>query len=650
MKTSIVFILAFAILGGVLATISYTSLKQTDNLTSKIIDESSFANIDEVRTEHFDLELNISFDKKTFHGVQTLHMKSHTFNLQHVYLDIENLKIENVTNDKFEPLNFTIDSPNPILGQRLIINNPKKWYKVGQFIIIITYETSTDASAITWLNAEQTTGKRLPYMYTQCESIHARSIAPFQDSPSVKATYNLKTLTRTDIVTRASGNLTHEYTDENYRYTTFEMKIPVQSYLLAIASGNLADKQVGARSWVISEPEDLEKAATELDSLEHFLTVAENITIPYEWGDYKILILPPSFPYGGMENPLLTFASPAIIVGDKSSVDVAIHEIAHSWFGNLVTNINWSNFWLNEGFTVYLERKVSAKIDGVINTKVAAKLENQTMYYQMLDFGMDSNYTSLHPIMNGSHPDDSMSTIPYEKGFQFLTYLESLIGEDHMLALLREYIKENQYTSVDEQKFIKKFNNYVYWNFKRSEKKEILAQVDFETWIHGPGLPPITVDLETDEYNMAIALAQGFLDGKVDPAAKDMYQNFTVNLKGLFISHLIDNIALVDSAMAKTVDGALAVGKEINGELIFRWQQVAIRSGYQAAPFATADTFVGSIGRMKFVVPVYVALNAMDPKSAKSIFAKHEDFYHPIAKDAIRNALALNISPTLVSA
>lgn len=640
MKSVSTAVVSFVLLAAVFGIAYLTLNGGSGSLYSSVIDESSFANIDEVRTEHFDLVLNIQFDKKTFHGVQTLQMKSQKLYLDHVYLDIENLTILNVTNEEFEPLNFEVDSPNPILGQRLIIHNPKSWYNFGSFKIVITYETATDASAITWLNAEQTTGKRLPYMYTQCESIHARSIAPFQDSPSVKATYTLETITRPDIVTRATGNRTHEFSDATYRYTTFEMNIPVQSYLLAIASGNLAEKQVGPRTWVISEPEDLNKAANELESLEHFLTVAEKITIPYEWGEYKILILPPSFPYGGMENPLLTFASPAIIVGDKSSVDVAIHEIAHSWFGNLVTNVNWSNFWLNEGFTVFLERKIVTAINGINAAKVSAKLENQTAYFQMLGFGMDSNYSSLTPIMNGNHPDDSLSTIPYEKGFQFLTYLESLIGEDHILAFLREYIRAYQYTSVNADQFVAKFTAYVKAHFSSADAKQTLDQIDFVTWIHGPGLPPVTVDLETEEYNLAIALAQGFLDNKPDSNARDIYQNFTVDLKGLFISHFIQNIELVDASKAQSIDQAVGVGQEINGELVFRWEQVAIRSGFHAAPFNSADAFVGSIGRMKFVVPVYAAMNALSPATAQSIFAKHVNFYHPIAREAIRDVLA----------
>jgi len=570
-------------------------------------------------------------------------MRTHAFDVSTVALDIRNLTIFNVTNGADKVLDFEIDSPNPMIGERLVIHIPTEWIEWETFTLTINYETSTTASAVTWLTKEQTSGKKLPYMYTQCESIHARSIAPLQDTPSVKSTYTLSFTTPENIITRASGNRTHEFVDETSRHTQFEMKIPVQSYLIAIASGNLAEKQVGAKTWVITEPEDLEKAANEFEHLEDFVTQAETYLTPYEWGDYKLLILPPSFPFGGMENPLLTFASPAIVVGDKSSVDVAIHEICHSWFGNLVTNVNWSNFWLNEGFTVFFERKMVSYFSGEEEAKISAKLENQTMYFQMLDFGMDNNYTSLHPKPDGNHPDDSLSTIPYEKGFQFLTYLESLIGAENMQTFLRGYVTKFQKTSVSSDDFTAHFESFVKSKFKSSESKEILGKIDWQTWIRGPGLPPVTVDLETDAYNQAIQLSEGFITGDINPNATALYEDFSVNLKGLFISHLIQNLDRLDADKTAKVDEITHVGQEINGELVFRWLQVAVRSGYHQAPFDVANTFLGTIGRQKFIVPVYASINAINHQTAVDIYNSHRAFYHPIAQKAIDNLLSNHV-------
>ena len=567
-------------------------------------------------------------------------MKRIVNNLSTVYLDIWDLTIFNVTDKNGKHFNYKIDDPNPNLGQRLSISIPLEISKQTNFTFVIGFETSPKALAISWLTPQQTSGKKLPYMFTQCESIYARSLAPFQDTPSIKSTYTVNTKTIPEITTRVSGNLTHESNGTDYRYTRFEMNIPVQAYLLAIASGNLAERKIGERTFVITEPEELDKVAHEFVDLENFLIEAENITIPYEWGEYKLLILPPSFPFGGMENPLLTFASPAIVPGDRSSVDVAIHEIAHSWFGNLVTNNNWTNFWLNEGFTVYLERRVVRNIFGINHMKVTAKLENQSMYFDMLDYGLDNSYSSLYPIFNGNNPDDAFSTIPYEKGFQFLTFIETLIGEDHMTDFLREYLAEFLRKSLGTTDFIDFFKLFIMKIYSSEESKEILSKIDFETWIFEPGLPPVILDFDTPEYNGAINLATDFIDGKADPAtAVKIYRNFTIDLKGLFITHLINNIKQIDDCKAEYIDDTLSISKEINGEVIFRWLQVAIRSGQLRYPYALADDFVGSIGRMKFIIPVYTAIFDKDPSQAKAIYAKHKDFYHPLAVEGIEKIL-----------
>ncbi|CAI2358893.1 unnamed protein product [Moneuplotes crassus] len=611
---------------------------------SQNIDRDSFANVDEVITTHFELKLEIDFDHRVLRGLQQLQMTKLAPRVDQVYLDIRDLKVYEVYGDHGEPLNYAIDNPNPMLGQRLAISLSREQASSKDFAIYVQYETATNASALSWLAPQQTSGKTLPYLFTQCQTIHARSMAPLQDTPSVKSTFVVETLTEPAIQTRVTGNMTHNQLQNSsgveLRFTRHQIDIPIQSYLLAIASGNLAERKIGDRTTVISEPEDLDKVANEFVQLEQFLDVAENLTIPYEWGEYKLLILPPSFPLGGMENPLLTFASPAIVPGDRSSVDVAIHELAHSWFGNLVTNNNWTNFWLNEGFTVFLERKVVKKIFGEDFYKVTAKLENQTMYFDMLDFGLDNDMTSLSPSYDGIHPDECFSDIPYEKGFQFLTFIESVIGEETMLDMLRAYLREFQKTSIGVDDFESYFSSYLEQRFGSDDARRILDTIDFNTWVHGTGLPPVAADFETKEYNEAIELAQNFIDTTPDAEkAAALYKSFSVNLKGLFISHLIDNLESLNQQKTQYIDDVLSVSSEINGEIIYRWLQVSIRSGQLQAPFTLADEFLGSIGRMKFVVPVYAAINAINPSKAREIYAKYEDFYHSMARDAITAVL-----------
>jgi leukotriene-A4 hydrolase len=294
--------------------------------------------------------------------------------------------------------------------------------------------TNKDAKAMSWMNEDQTATKVLKYLFTQCEPIYCRSVAPLQDTPSIKSTYQANVTVKDPYVVKMSGKELPKTPNAFTNSTTYHFyqntKIP--SYLLAIAVGNLAEKKIGdqySRSSVISEPgaQYLDRYADELSELDDLLNATEAWMTPYIWEKYTILILPPSFPFGGMENPLLTFASPTIIVGDKSQVYVATHEIAHSWTGNDVTCRDWSNLWLNEGFTVFEERKVSEEKHDPDFALREAQLGNVSLWIDMQNFGLNNSYSALYPVMNGANPDDSFSNVPYEKGFQFITYLESLM-------------------------------------------------------------------------------------------------------------------------------------------------------------------------------------------------------------------------------
>lgn len=268
-------------------------------------------------------------------------------------------------------------------------------------------------------------------MFTQCEDINCRSVAPLQDTPSNRITYSASVTVPDPIVPYMSANSTgSESVSDTHTQYNFENSIRIPSYLIAVAAGNIEYRSMGERVGVITEPEQMDAVAWELEDMGDILDAVEAYMGPYIWGNYTIIVLPPSFPMGGMENPLLTFASPTIIVGDRSQVYVATHEMAHSWTGNEVTCRDWENFWLNEGFTVFIERKVSGQIHGEDFAKVEALLGNTSMWSDMENFGLDNTYASIHPVLRGDNPDHSFSELPYEKGFQFLHFLEGLIGED----------------------------------------------------------------------------------------------------------------------------------------------------------------------------------------------------------------------------
>jgi leukotriene-A4 hydrolase len=295
-----------------------------------------------------------------------------------------------------------------------------------------------------WLTKEQTATKELQYLFTQCEPIECRSIAPFQDTPSIKSTYSADVTVQSPYIVKMSANETEptNNTDGTITYH-FNNEIKMPSYLVAIAVGNLRVKNVGPRANVIAEPgaKYLDFYANELKNLSGLLNMTEEYLTPYIWGNYSLLVLPPSFPYGGMENPLLTFASPTIIVGDGSQVYVATHEIAHSWTGNELTCKDWSNMWMNEGFTVFEERKVSERVHGTEFALIEAQLGNVSLWDDMTSFGLDNSFSSLYPNLTDASPDDSFSEVPYEKGFQFITYMESLFDSKlDFENLLRYYI------------------------------------------------------------------------------------------------------------------------------------------------------------------------------------------------------------------
>jgi len=288
--------------------------------------------------------------------------------------------------------------------------------------------------------------------------------------------------------------------------------IDLPSYLISIAVGNLEYRQLGRRTGVITEPEMIEKCAKELEDLEYNLAIAETYLIPYMWGEYDILILPPSFPFGGMENPLLTFASPTIIVGDKSQVNVATHEICHSWSGNWVTCADWQNYWVNEGFTVFEERKVSQAIYGHGFSMVEAQIGNRSMVEEMKSLGFDHNYTRLNPgPYNGANPDDAEGEIPYEKGYQFLRFLESLVGPYVFNDFLREYFIHFGEQSIYDSNMKDYFINFLHLRYAKDYANEINSKIDWDTWISGKGMPPVTVDLFTYDAEYPKWLAEEYL-------------------------------------------------------------------------------------------------------------------------------------------
>jgi len=379
--------------------------------------------------------------------------------------------------------------------------------------LTVYFESTDDSMAMSWMTPDQTAGKVLPYLFSQCESINCRSVAPMQDSPAARTTYSARVLAKSEFVVKMSANETYVGTyNETHNESRFYNQIPIPSYLIAMAVGDIEYRSLGYRVGVITEPSMMDSVAWELSSLETLLDTTEDYLTPYIWGNYTVLILPPSFPFGGMENPLLTFASPTIIVGDKSQVYVATHEIAHSWTGNTITCQDWESFWLNEGFTVFNERKVSSFLHGADFAQTEALMGNASLWDDMSNYGLDNTYSSIHPVLKGDNPDNAFSEVPYEKGFQFLHYIESVVGELAMQEFLQHYILEHSLTSITAATARATWERWVEDNYEALDVNHILSTVDWDTWVYESTLAPVHFDFTTKASNESAALANSYID------------------------------------------------------------------------------------------------------------------------------------------
>lgn len=484
-------------------------------------------------------------------------------------------------------------------------------------------------------------------MYTQCESIFCRSIIPLQDTPAIKATYSATVLTPKDIKVRMSANMTSEIVTEQGRITKFENNIPIQSYLIAIAAGNLEYRSLGRRVGVITEPEQMDKTAAELEDLQYLLDMAEEYLTPYEWGTYTILVLPPSFPFGGMENPLLTFASPTIIVGDKSQVYVATHEIAHSWTGNLVTNENWSNFWLNEGFTVKTERHVSKQIHGQDFFEVSALQGNSGLKYDIHNFqkkyGTNTTYATLYPIMDGASPDDSFSEVPYERGFQLLYYLESLIGEDNFQGFMRAYITKFRRESILADQMIDFFNSYTMETLGAQNGKNVLDKVDWNAWVNQTGMPPQPIKFTSPKIQEATEMADAYiaLGGKGSPDNWADFKEYFSLLKVVMVQQLLNRVDEVTTPIIQRLDADFNLTYTIDPEIKQLWFQITLFKNY-AISYPNIEEFMSVQGRQKYLMPIYQAMIESGKRDmAMNLYKANLGFYHPIAIEALKSLLGI---------
>ena len=453
-------------------------------------DPNSHSRPDLILTTNLTFDWDIHFDTKTVTGVVRITCKR-LCDCKSLLLDVNKLQIFTVKYNESEELKYDI-GPEGSCGSKMEIHLPEDCQT--EFIIMIKYSTSPESPALDWVTPEQTSGGKHPFVYSQGQAILNRSLFPCQDSPGVKTPYqaSIRCPSQLRVVMSALGVGEPRHLDGDITEYKFDQPVPIPSYLVAFAAGDLEAREIGPRSTVYAEKEHIDKAAFDFSETDDMLKTAEELCGPYLWTRYDILVLPPSFAFGGMENPCLTFVTPTLLTGDKSNSGVIAHEISHSWTGNLVTNSNFEHFWLNEGFTVFTERKIKGRLNSEADRHFTSLLrwkELEECVYE--EFDPEHEYTKLVPSLIGVDPDDAFCRIPYEKGSTFLWYLEQLVGGAAVFEpFLKSYFKEFTYKSLDSNAFKSFFNNY----FK---DKEAISSIDWDTWLYKPGMPPYKPDFDT---------------------------------------------------------------------------------------------------------------------------------------------------------
>ncbi|KAI0232089.1 Leukotriene A-4 hydrolase [Lamellibrachia satsuma] len=572
-------------------------------------DPSSFSRPDLCLVKALHIDLRVDFEKHILLGKVTLKVERKLTHVDSLILDTRELKIHKVTNTTTgEKLTYTLDDPLLSFGSKLEINLGKT--NETNLTVCVEYETSSSSTALQWLEPEQTAGKRQPYLFSQCQAIHARSMLPCQDSPGVKMPYTATVTASSQLTALMSAVKTASQTlpgDASSTAHNFEQKVPVPSYLIAIVVGALESRKIGPRSKVWCEKEMVDAAAYEFAETEKMLATAEGLCGPYVWGIYDLLVLPPSFPYGGMENPCLTFVTPTLLAGDRSLAAVVAHEITHSWTGNLVTNKSPEDFWLNEGHTVFVERKIAGRMVNEQLRHFEALGGWTDLQEQVRVFGEDHPFTELVPNLTGVDPDDAFSTVPYEKGSSLLMYLEEKLGGPAVFEpFIRAYIDNFKYQSItttDWKEFLFSF-------FK--DKVELLNEVDWQAWFHGRGMPPVKPTFDMTLANECAALQQHWVSSTED--LSKFNQDDLINMSPFqvkeFLSQLLSQLPLPTKKIEK-MQAVYKFNEVRNSEIRFRWLRLCLKARQEEA-IARALEFVNEQGRMKFVRPIYRDLIAWE--------------------------------------
>ncbi len=590
--------------------------------SSGVKDVHSYSEPDKFRVRHLDLDLDVSFSRRQLNGVATLSIERFDRTADSLILDTRDLAIHTLAGSpdgsNFSSRVHDVGSRDHLLGSPLSIR-----LRPNDQFVRISFSTSTNASALQWLEPEQTASGRLPFLFTQSQEIHARSWLPLQDTPAVRVTFSAR-VKIPDQLTAVMG-ADHKMEPVRDGVHNFQMPQPIPGYLIALAVGDIDFARTGKRTGVYAEPPVLARAVREFEDTEHMIQVAEELYGPYQWGRFDILVLPPSFPFGGMEIPKVSFVTPTLITGDKGLVSLIAHELAHSWAGNLVTNATWSDFWLNEGFTTYIESRIIEKMYGRSRAKMETILQRRKLEEEMA--GLQAYDQILHINLEGRDPDAASTLVAYEKGALFLKALENAFGRRRFDNFLKSYFQHFAFQSITTAQALDFIKSKLIDKEPRAGRS-----IDIHEWVCEPGMPASAPRIRSSKLASIEEGALGWLGNRLQ------LEQISINLRNTQETlHFLNSLPLdIGEARMQALDHRFAFTSSSNKEVLQRWLLMSATSNYKPA-YPALEKFLLDVGRRRYIKPLYEEL-ARSPENrhwAKAIYARARPRYHPITQAAI---------------
>lgn len=569
-------------------------------------DPHTWSKPNDARVKHLNWSATVNFSARTIDAIATYDIENLT-KTNVIIFDTKRLQISSVKVDGVDAT-YQVGEEKAFLGSSLSVSINEQSKKVE-----IAYVTSPDAEALLWVEGEK------PFLFTQSQAILGRSWIPSQDSPGVRITYEATVKVPSDLMALMSAeNPQKKNADGVYH---FKMDQPIPNYLVALAVGDVEFRSIGSRTGVYAIPSLIDAAANEFSDMQKMVDAAEKLYGPYVWGRYDLLILPPAFPFGGMENPRLTFATPTIIAGDKSLVSLVAHELAHSWSGNLVTNSTWDDFWLNEGFTVYFEQRIMEAVYGRERSEMLAQLSRQD-----LELTISEMSTSAHPedsklklALDGRSPDDGMNDIAYNKGYFFLRLIEETVGREKFDAFIKDYFTSHSFQVMDTETFL----DYLRKNLVDAETEK---KINIQAWVYEEGLPSNIPIVRSNQLTEVDKIREHW-EKKELQVPEIPWEKWSYQERYRFISNFSASVKAEDMA---TFDNAFDVTHTGNNEVLFAWLEQCINKKYKTA-YPELETFLVHVGRRKFVAPLFEAMiNSGQIEMAKSIYGKSRKNYHSV--------------------